>query len=231
MDDAEIDGLYAGLEEMAARHGVTIAGGDVTAAPVLVLAVTAIGRAQDEVPPVRRSGARDGDALCVTGPLGAAAAGLLLLEDPALLPDLPQRAALVAAHRMPVPRVDEGLALARAGATAMMDLSDGLALDARRLAVASGLRARVRLDSLPLARGVREVAAATGTPAALLAATGGEDYELLAALDTAAVGRLREGGPPVVVVGRLVEGEPGVDLLDDDDRPVVLERLGWEHDA
>ena len=232
MTEAEIDELYAGLEAVAARHGVTIAGGDVTSAPVLVLAVTAIGRPQEDVAPVLRTGARAGDLLCVTGPLGAAAAGLLLLEDPALLPGLPQRPSLVAAHRRPVPRVQEGLALARAGAHALMDISDGLALDARRLAVASGLRARIPLDVLPLARGVREVAAATGASAQILAATGGEDYELLAALDTDALGRMREDGPRLVVVGRLVdEDEPGLDLLGADGEPVTPGRLGWEHDG
>ncbi|WP_217915836.1 thiamine-phosphate kinase [Miltoncostaea marina] len=229
--DAEADELYAGLEEMAARHGVTVAGGDVTGAPVLVLAVTAIGRALDDVPPVRRSGAAEGDLLCVTGALGAAAAGLLLLEDPTLLPDLAQRPALVAAHRRPAPRVAEGQALARAGASAMMDVSDGLALDARRLAVASGLRARIRLDAVPPARGVREVAAATGTSPHLLAATGGEDYELLVAITAERAARLRESGPRLVVVGGLIEGEPGVELVDADGRPVAPARLGWEHGA
>lgn len=227
--DGTLDELYAGLESVAAAHGVTIAGGDVTSAPVLVLAVTAIGRPEDGVAPVLRTGARAGDLLCVTGPLGAAAAGLLLLEDPSLLPDLPQRRSLVAAHRRPVPRIAEGLALARAGTHALMDVSDGLALDARRLAVASGLRARIRLDVLPLARGVREVATATGKESGLMAATGGEDYELLAALDAEAIGRLREDGPPLTVVGALVEDEPGLDLLGPDGEPVSPASLGWEH--
>lgn len=226
-----IDDLYAGLESVAATHGVTIAGGDVTSAPVLVLAVTAIGRPDPGVAPVLRTGGRPGDLLCVTGPLGAAAAGLLLLEDPSLLPALPQRRSLVAAHRRPVPRVAEGLALARAGAHALMDISDGVALDARRLAVASGLRARIRLDALPVARGVREVAAATGTQAGLLAATGGEDYELLAAVDAGAFGRLRDHGMPLVAVGELVEATPGLDLLGDDGASLAPATLGWVHGA
>ncbi len=230
MTPAEVDDLYAGMDELAAVHGLTVAGGDVTTAPVLVLAVTALGRPAAGVDPVRRSGGRAGDVLCVTGPLGAAAAGLSLLDDPGLVPRLPARAALITAHRRPTPRVDAGVALARAGATAMLDLSDGLALDARRLATAGGLRARIDLAALPLADGVAEVAAATGHEPRVRAATGGEDYELLVALPPgrveAARGRL---GGRLHVVGRLVAGPPGVDLVAEDGATVPVERLGWEH--
>lgn len=223
-DDA-VDRLYAGMEELAARHGVTVAGGDLSAAPCLMLAVTAIGRAASGVTPVRRDGGAAGDLLCVTGRLGASAAGLLLLERPELaaaVPD-PVAARLRAAHRRPEPRVAAGLALARAGARAMIDLSDGLALDALRLARASGLRAHVDPAALPVAEGVAEVARAAGRDPERLAAAGGEDFELLAALPPGRLEAARAASPvPLTPVGRLEAGPP------------VLEGIapgGWEHDV
>jgi thiamine-monophosphate kinase len=209
---------------------MSVAGGDVTSAPVLVLGVTALGRARPGVTPLRRSGGRPGDLLCVTGPLGAAAAGLLLLDDPGLGPGLAARAALVAAHRRPRARVAAGGEMAAGGATAMLDLSDGLGLDARRLAVASGLRARVRLSDVPVAEGVAAVARAAGRDAALLATTGGEDYELLAAVPPGRVTHLRERlGGALHVVGELVDGPPGIDLVDGSGVAVEPGSLGWVH--
>jgi thiamine-monophosphate kinase len=230
MAEVDVEELYAGIEEVAAAHGMTVAGGDITTAPVLILGVTALGRPRPGVPPVRRSGARAGDALCVTGPLGAAAAGLLLLDDPRLAAGLPEREALIAAHRRPRARVAEGWALGAGGARAMLDLSDGLGLDAWRLARASGMRARIDLAALPLAAGVETVAARAGRDARILAATGGDDYELLAAVPPERVEQLRAAlGGRLHVVGRLVAGEPGVELIGPDGDAVRLERLGWEH--
>lgn len=227
--DADIDDLYAGMDELAGPLGVTVAGGDVTSSPVLVLAVTAVGRALPGVEPVRRAGARPGDVLCVTGVLGAAAAGLRLLEDPGLLPGLPGRDALVAAQRRPQPRLAAGRQLAHAGATAMMDLSDGLALDAGRLAAVSGVKAEIDLAGLPVADGVADVAAAAGLDAVDLAATGGEDYELLAALPAAAVGACRAAlGMPLTVVGRLAAGA-GVAMRGADGAPWECGPGGWLH--
>jgi len=231
LSSADIDALSAGMDDLAGTTGVTVAGGDVTSSPVLVLGITAVGRPLPGVEPVRRGGARPGDALCVTGRLGAAAAGLRLLDDPALLPDLPGREALIAAQRRPQPRLRAGRRLARAGATAMMDLSDGLALDAGRLAAASGLRAEIDLAALPVAPGVPEVAAAAGVEPAALAAAGGEDYELLAALPPAAVDACREGlDVALTVIGRLEEGA-GVVLRGADGAPWEPGAGGWIHDV
>ena len=231
-DDGRADALSAGVEREAAAHGVTVAGGDVTASPVLVIGVTAIGRPWPGVAPLRRAGARAGDLLCVTGALGASAAGLALLEDPALLPGLPERDALVRAHLLPVPRIAAGRALAAGGARAMLDLSDGLGLDAGRLSRASGLRGRIDLDAIPLAPGVEELARALGRDPLVLAATGGEDYELLAAVPPQAVGPLRAAlDIPLSVVGVLEEGAPGAELRDARGRVVAAAAAGWEHDV
>jgi thiamine-monophosphate kinase len=230
----ELDALYDGMEALAGRHGVTLAGGDVTSGPALVLAITAIGRALPGTPPVRRSGGRPGDLLCVTGALGAAAAGLLLLEDPGLAeavePEVAE--ALRAAQRRPEPRVAAGKALAGAGVRAMLDVSDGLALDALRLARASGVAARIDLTALPLGAGVAEVAAAAGRDPALLAVAGGEDYELLAAVPPERLDAVRAtAGIAVTAVGRLEEGPPALVAVDGAGREVPLAALGWEHDV
>jgi thiamine-monophosphate kinase len=184
--DLDEDGcleLLDGLASVAVETGTTLAGGDVTRAPALSLAITVVGRAPDPGQLVTRSGGRPGDVLAVTGELGGAAAGLLLLERPgsAGLPPA-EEAALLARQLEPRPRLDAGRALAAAGATAMIDLSDGLGGDAGQLAAASGVGARIDAAALPIADGVAAVAAAAGRDALELAASGGEDYELLAAL-------------------------------------------------
>jgi thiamine-monophosphate kinase len=175
--------IAAGMRE----HGVPIAGGDLSRAPVLIVSVTALGRSER---PVRRSGGRPGDLLVVTGPLGGqAAAGY--------------------AHRV-MPRTDEGCALASV-ATAMIDLSDGIATDAARLARASGTGAVIELERLPRAPGATVEQAATG----------GEDYELLAAVPPGA-----EPPVPVTVVGRLTDGG---DVLIVDAAGAPHDLRGWDH--
>ncbi len=172
--------LYEGLNE----PGVPIRGGDTTQAPVVMVSVTAIGRA-DRVP--GRAGARPGDAIVVSGPLGAAGAAF--------------RAGRLA--RPPL-RVDEGRRLARE-ASAMLDISDGLAVDAGHIARRSGCRLVIEVERVPLAEG------------AVIDDLGfGEDYELLATtrdpLGFPVVGRCEEGSG----VALLLHGEP-------------VELPGWEH--
>jgi thiamine-monophosphate kinase len=179
--DLDEDGcleLLDGLASLAAETGTTVAGGDVSRAPALSLAVTVVGHAADPEELVSRGGARPGDILAVTGELGGAAAGLLLLEDERT----PNPTDLIARQLEPRPRLEAGRALGAAGATAMIDLSDGLGGDASHLAAASGVGLRIDAAALPIAPGVAEAAAAAGHDPLELAACGGEDYELLAAL-------------------------------------------------
>jgi thiamine-monophosphate kinase len=178
---ATLERLYAGVGQACRAFGVALVGGDVSAGPALSLAVTALGEAERAVP---RSGARPGDRLAVSGPLGAAAAGLAMLSsvDPAAADLLARFPGLAAAHRRPVPALAMGLALARAGATAMIDVSDGLAGDALHLAEASGTGLEIHDSAVPLAPGVAEAAALLGHDPLELALGGGEDFVLAAAL-------------------------------------------------
>lgn len=201
-----------GMVEVAVATGTALAGGDVVRGPALAFAVTVVGHARSPEDFVSRGGARPGDVLVVTGELGAAAAALLLSEAGDAVPT-PVAEALRHRQLEPVPRLAAGRALAEAGATAMIDVSDGLGADAGHLASASRVGLRVDAGSLPVAAGVAEVARATGREAVELAAAGGEDYELLATLPPGAdpEGLARRCGVPVTRIGETVEGE-GVEI-------------------
>ena len=179
--DAAILELYEGIAEA----GVPVLGGDTTAAGEFSVSVTAVGRSE-RVP--GRAGARPGDALVVTGPLGGAAAGLYALEH-----GLDGFGELAGRHRRPPFRLEEGRRLGPV-AHALIDLSDGILSDARRIAERSSCRLVIDVESVPRAPRLEEVAD-------LPFWTMGEDYELLgvvtsedaAALGLSVVGRVEEG--------------------------------------
>lgn len=185
--------LLEGLGGVARETATTLAGGDLTRAPALTLAVTVVGHAASAGDLITRAGARPGERLVVTGELGGAAVG-----------------------REPEPRLEAGRALAAAGATAMIDLSDGLGGDAGHLAEASGVRLLVDAAALPLAPGLDGAAAASDRDPLELAVSGGEDYELLATLPAdrlaeAAVAVSAAGGLGLTAIGEAVAGE-GVEI-------------------
>jgi thiamine-monophosphate kinase len=218
LDTIDFDLLYDGLTEASAAYGCPIVGGDITASATLVLSVAIVGDAGPQPPaPVLRSGARAGDTIFVTGPLGSSAAGLHLLQTGRVseAPDL------VLAHRRPRARLDEGTAARTAGATAMIDVSDGLAADLRHIADSSGVG--MVLDRVPVAIGVNRV---SDDPESL-ALGGGEDYELLfTAADAGLVEETftaRGLGTPLRI-GRCT-AEAGERRLRDGELPVA----GWEH--
>ena len=232
---ADVDELYAGLGETADRHGVSLVGGDTTAAPAgLVLSLTVVGEVEGA--PLRRQGAQPGDAILVTGTLGAAAAGLAVLEHGAGSAASEAAETVRRAHRRPTPRVAEGSLIRASGtATAMIDLSDGLATDLGHILEESRVGAVVRLADLPIDDATRAVARAHAVDEIEWAVSGGEDYELLFTADrrhAAALARdvTLKTGTPVRIVGEIAPAAEGLKFLDAEGRPHAA-RPGFDHFA
>jgi thiamine-monophosphate kinase len=242
---AWVDGLYDGLLEMAESCGVAVVGGNLSQAPVAIVDLALLGDVEPDRL-IRRSGARPGDLVAVTGTLGRAAAGLVALtEEMAARPevggwfgDRDDRhgvllARAVSAQRRPLPRLAAGPVLASAGGvTAMIDVSDGLAIDLRRICEASGVGVRVDAARLPIDPCVRVIAAASGRDALRLALTGGEDYELLFAVAADAADRVLarladEAGLAATVIGRFEPAASGRAIAGAD--PGSVEGEGWTH--
>ena len=219
-DEAFLNGIEAACES----YRVSLIGGDTIALPdgaPRVLGLTAIGQAGERVP--SRAGGKAGDRLWLVGTLGDSAAGLQqLLDDPKA------SGPLVDHYRRPVPLLAAGQALATQ-ASAMMDVSDGLLIDLSRLCDASGCGAEVDLDALPLSRAfIAE--RGQGQDARLFAATGGDDYALLAALPKGIdpLSLCLPGRTMIAAIGRLTDG--GAMALHDAAGPVGLpETMGYEH--
>jgi thiamine-monophosphate kinase len=187
------EALMSGLAGLAAAHGVSVAGGNITRSPgPLVVDVAAGG----EVSPrkwLTRGGAKAGDELWLSGAVGGARAGLEMLRDRVnAAPEFPDLAACLSRHRRPEARVRLGVAIARGSAArAAMDVSDGLADAVRQLARASGCGARVDAEAIPVEAGARDWWAGRGQDIVSAAVAGGEDYELLLAIPKRWSGRLR----------------------------------------
>jgi thiamine-monophosphate kinase len=195
-----VDGLAAGMWAEAGQAGTGIVGGDVVSSEQLVVSVTALGDLQGRAP-VTRSGARPGDVLALCGRLGWSAAGLAVLRRGLQFPLARSPLAVIAAHRVPEPPYGAGPQAASAGATAMIDVSDGLLSDAGHVAEASGVGIDVDSAAVAVASQLVEVASALGADARHWVLTGGEDHALLASFPAGValpvgwteVGVVREG--------------------------------------
>ncbi|HET6816358.1 MAG TPA: thiamine-phosphate kinase [Mycobacteriales bacterium] len=212
LDVAWVEGLADGLRDECALVGAEVVGGDLSRSTVLTLAVTALGDLRGRQP-VTRSGARPGDVVVVAGRLGFAAAGLALLA--AGHADAP----LAEAHRRPQVSYDAALRLAEVGATAMIDVSDGLVADLGHIASASGVGIQLASDDLPLPPELVEAGLEVGVDPLSWVAGGGDDHAFAATMSDDAVLRAMTrltdlpGPVPFTQVGRVVEGS-GVVFID-----------------
>jgi thiamine-monophosphate kinase len=219
---------YRGIATAAAQWKLVIAGGDLSSAPALTIAVTVVGevRAPDCK---RRDAARPGNVIALTGPLGNARAGLELARAPELPIGDDLRAQALQAFRRPQARVAQGRFLAASrNVTALMDCSDGLSTDLMRLAAASGLGAN--LETVPVAAAARAYAQSIGQDAEQFALGAGEDFELIVAIRASAFAHLAARyrarfGSEIIRAGLLCE-RPGVTW-----NGAPLERSGWDHFA
>jgi thiamine-monophosphate kinase len=211
---------FGGVIEACEVFGLYPLGGDTTRAGALTVDVAILGELS--APPVLRSGARPGDLLAVTGELGASAAGLLALEGGGS-----GLGRLVRRHLRPEPRVAAGSAAARLGANAMIDLSDGLASDARRVCEPSGVGCRVDLNLLPVAGDTRRFLETLGRDPEIVAAAGGEDYELLISAPGSVLDELaRSVEVPLTTIGEVTDGADVILLRDGEP---VQDLSGWDH--
>lgn len=235
-DDEWLSGFAAGLSQLAAQHGVALVGGDTTRGPMSIT-ITAVGAAPAGTA-LRRSGARPGDHVCVTGTLGDAALALVRggfvsgravdLRSPCaqtMIDDADLRARL----DRPTPRLAAGLAL-RGLAHAALDLSDGLAGDLQHVLAASGVGAEIDVASLPMSEAFARQAPDHDRLA--LQAAGGDDYELCVCLPDAALAAAtaacREAGTTLTVVGRITEGA-GLRWLAANGERIDPDLRGYQH--
>ena len=227
-----VEAIYKGMRDVSAKFGSVIAGGDTVMSEAgIVINVTQLGTVEpDKV--ARRDGAKPGDAIIVTNTIGDSRAGLELLLKFGL--DEARRASepCVLRHLKPEPRVDEARAAVGAGKVhSMMDLSDGLAADLRKLCDASKVGARVIADALPISEDMHIAAARLDLDATHLAAGGGEDYELLLTCDPKDAPEIASAiastGSTARVIGEIIEGNDVTLVLPSGDE----EPIGgsWEH--
>jgi len=228
-------GIAEGLVTAASRYRTSFVGGDLVGSPGPVIVDVAIMGWVEPANLLRRSGAKPGDALCVTGRLGASAAGLVARRHGLEEANSSLLAEALRAHHEPTPRLPEARAIAGSHlASAMMDLSDGLAEDLPRLCGESGVGARLRAEAIPIHRACSRVANQLGLNDLNLAITGGEDYELLftcppEVVSELSVAVLEATGTAITVIGETV-AEEEVILLDLDGMEQPLGR-GFDHFA
>lgn len=225
--DTEVDdvtALYTGMLELAKKHKVTIVGGDISNAPMVIINVTVLGNSpQNKI--LTRSSAKPGELIAVTGYLGAAAAGLeMLTRKLGFDPDAADR--FRQAFFKPTPRITEGQLLSEQWVKTAIDISDGLLADLNHICRASKVGAQIDADRVPVEPAVKT---AFGDKALELALTGGEDYELLFTASAEVIEKVKQAAHcPISAIGEITAGE-GITVVDSRGKPVNVGRAGWEH--
>lgn len=231
-----VEELYTGINAACKNYNVDLIGGDTTTAPAgLTISITALGSAVKE-DIIYRSGAAINDLICVTGDLGAAYAGLLILdrekrvfmENNKVQPELEGYDFVIEKQLKPEPRLDIMRALKEAGIkpTSMIDISDGLSSELIHLCKASGTGCRIMTDKLPIAQETLNVADELSLPHYTLALNGGEDYELLFTVSQNDYNKLMKVSD-LSVIGFITEATSGYQLVDSENNIAPLTAQGW----
>lgn len=229
-----LDGVIEGLARELERAGASLVGGNTARGEQgLVLDLFLLGQVE-KGRAMLRSGVRPGDAICASGDLGAARAGLIALQQPDLVCDPGARERVVSRHLAPRARVAEGRVLAGSGSvSACIDISDGLLADAGHLAQRSGVTIRLAAEQVSISDETCEVARAAGLDPVEVALCGGEDFELLFAVAEEEAERViellrNECGTPVHRIGTAAPGDPEV-VVERDGEPIDVQGRGFDH--
>jgi len=217
--------LYEGMIDLARQTRTAIVGGNISRSPVVSVTITVLGSSLDSRI-LRRSSARPGDTIAVTGHPGSAAAGLEMLRKKVTV-EAASEQYLRTAFLRPTPRLAEGQALVKGGVKTAIDISDGLLADLRHICEASQVSARIDVEKLPIHPTVVEN---FGEKARDLALSGGEDYELLFTADAAVIQRVKAELGQVTAIGKITAGKPGkISLADAAGRSIKIGEYGWSH--
>ena len=225
-----VEKLYAGFESMAKKYNCNIIGGDISkSVNGLIISITVVGEVKKNTL-IRRSGARDKDKIFVTGTLGSSAAGLEILKRSNPV----KKNKITEYHLSPKPRLDEGQILAeKIGVSAMIDLSDGLASDLKRICEESKCGARIYLDKIPLSYALRKFKKSINKNILDYALFGGEDYELLFTIKQKKVPQLQKQWKkmkiPITNIGEILNKKHGIILVSPDGKEKPLSQTGYDH--
>lgn len=224
----DVTALYEGMIELTQQFEVAIIGGDVSSAPLVAITTTILGSTRNrDNHLLTRSAAEPGEKVAVTGYLGAAAAGLEMLNKQ-LQFNSEATTCLKNAYLHPYPRIAEGQLLVDHGVKTAIDISDGLISDLNHICKASQVSARIEIDCVPIQPTVK---ANFGDKSLELALSGGEDYELLFTASAKTINKVRRAAScPITVIGEIVADRIGeVTLIDRKGNPFNLDTTGWEH--
>jgi thiamine-monophosphate kinase len=218
--------LYQGMIELAKQTKTAIVGGNISRAPQVSITITVIGESADGQI-LRRSAAKPGDVIAVTGWPGSAAGGLAVLRQN-LQFDKESMSYFHNAFLHPTPRLKEGELLLKNGIKAAIDTSDGLLSDLRHICEASGVGARINVADIPLHEFLKKHFKEQALEMAL---SGGEDYELLFTGSAGIVNKVQSRLKiPVHIIGEITAGEPGkIEIMDTSGKPVDIKKTGWTH--
>ena len=234
-----LDELYAGIRLACEQYGVDLVGGDTTSSRSgLVISITVIGTAKEE-DVVYRSGAQPNDLLCVSGDLGGAYMGLLILErekaeylaNPQMQPQLQGHDYVLERQLKPEARKDVVARLQAAGVkpTSMIDISDGLASEVLHLCKASGVGCQLYEDKIPLDPATAQTAKDFQIVPSVAALNGGEDYELLFTVNQKDYEKIQQMSDDVTVIGYMTADKGIAELVTPDNHVIPLKAQGWDH--